>query len=446
MTPRDWRRLSLRALGVEAQPGFACGEHNSKEVGIVHLRPMNVSRLGVLDMSDCRWVEDASHRRVEDGDVLFNNTNSPALVGKTAAVKGGPYAYSNHMTRLRVDGDVLDPAFLAMQLHTLWTQGVFERLCSNHVNQASVATRRLLEVEVSVPPLDEQRRLVEILEDHMSRLDAANALLTTLEPRVVSLRTRIVDSAMALVRPRMTGEPDVLARLHDERTKRAANGRTRSPAPPDLDLGEPPTPWPVASLEEVTDPLRIIRYGILMPRVKSGGSVPYVEVKDLKGNTLSGKRLHETSPDLDEKFAGARLAGGDVVIAVRGSYERSAVVPADLAGSNISRDVARLAPLPSLLPNFLHAWLQSSYSNRYLHSHARGVAVKGVNIATLRAMPVPVPSIAAQTEIVTEVDARWTALAAGLDASLVCKERSERLRQGLLIAAMRGDFTRGDRR
>ncbi|MEU1270375.1 restriction endonuclease subunit S [Streptomyces sp. NPDC005799] len=157
---------------MEVQPGFASGKHNRDGDGVVHLRPMNITRSGVIDLSDARYVNDESDRRVEYGDVLFNNTNSPTLVGKTAWVNSlEPVAYSNHMTRLRTP-EGLDGKFLATQLHHLWAVGYFKTVLNNHVNQASVASKVLLDTEIVVPPLAEQRRIVTEIEQQISHIEA----------------------------------------------------------------------------------------------------------------------------------------------------------------------------------------------------------------------------------------------------------------------------------
>ena len=44
--PAGWERATLGELGIEAQPGFASGKHNSEGNGIAHLRPMNITRDG----------------------------------------------------------------------------------------------------------------------------------------------------------------------------------------------------------------------------------------------------------------------------------------------------------------------------------------------------------------------------------------------------------------
>jgi type I restriction enzyme S subunit len=175
-----------------------------------------------------------------------------------------------------------------------------------------------------------------------------------------------------------------------------------------------------------------------MPRVKAKGSVPYVEVKDLAGETLSGKELHRTSRELDEQFSKSRLAKNDVVMAVRGSYERSAVVPDDLEGANVSRDVVRIAPLTDLDPDYLHIYLQSAFSRRYFAHHARGVAVKGVNTASVRSLPVVIPALGVQHEIVRQIRDYISAVnKVSIDISYA-RKRASNLRKSLLEEAFTG--------
>ncbi len=76
--------------------------------------------------------------RLVPGDVLFNNTNSTELVGKSAIFEAHdePVVYSNHFTRLRADTEQLDPAFLAAWLNHQWQQGTFARICNRWIGQS----------------------------------------------------------------------------------------------------------------------------------------------------------------------------------------------------------------------------------------------------------------------------------------------------------------------
>ncbi|MER7149652.1 restriction endonuclease subunit S [Streptomyces lydicus] len=303
-----------------------------------------------------------------------------------------------------------------------------------------ISAKAFAETKVELPPLAEQYRIVEALEDHLSRLDAASESLDHAQA-LIPIQLRGLYTAATEGRLETDADEDVPDFLDQRRHywQSTQSKKYKEPIAPDPDYTpHTPTGWRVYSLEALTDPARVIRYGILMPKVKSGGTVPYVEVKDLRNCTLHGKQLHLTSKDLDEQFAGARVHTGDVLLAVRGSYDRSAVAPANLKGANVSRDVARIAPLPGVDPEYLHLYLQSSFAQRYLKAHARGVAVKGVNIASIRALPVSVPSPTTQRQIVEQVQQQLTAVKAAATAVALASTRSASLRRALLNRAFSG--------
>jgi len=174
--PPTWKFVPLGQIVQSAQSGFASGARDSN--GTVQMRMNNVTTDGNLNWTNFIRVPtsqkqlDKYHLRV--GDVLFNSTNSPDLVGKTAVFDGfsEPVVFSNHFIRLRVDEVRLDPWYLARWLTVQWQQRVFESLCTQWVNQASVRKDDLLFLKIPLPPLPEQQRIVAILAkaDRLRRL------------------------------------------------------------------------------------------------------------------------------------------------------------------------------------------------------------------------------------------------------------------------------------
>ena len=172
--PKTWAVSRVGEVIRDIRSGFASGEHSDQPPGVLHLRPMNIGRDGRMILDVARYVPNTGGVRVRGGDVLFNNTNSRELVGKTTTISGDDsYAFSNHMTRLRPPVGV-SPRFTALQLHYLWMSGYFRHLSTQHVNQASVSSKTLAStVPFLVPPADEQERIVEEIDRQFSRLDAA---------------------------------------------------------------------------------------------------------------------------------------------------------------------------------------------------------------------------------------------------------------------------------
>ena len=172
-------QVRLDQLATAMQSGFACGKSNLVEQGLLHLRPFNIGRNGEIDLTqEYRVPSEAAPRSnasLHAGDILFNNTNSPDLVGKTAVVRENLNAgFSNHVTRIRLDSARCDPMFVAAYLRRLWMQGHFRDHCTQWVSQAAYGTRLLARLYIPLPPLEEQRRIVDIL-DRTARIETLRA-------------------------------------------------------------------------------------------------------------------------------------------------------------------------------------------------------------------------------------------------------------------------------
>ena len=166
--PQFWITTCLENIVVDTQPGFA-QRPNQENIGVPQLRTNNVSVEGNLDLSEVKYVDadDAMIEKygVQKGDIIFNNTNSPDLVGKTAFfdIDDAIYVISNHMTRIRVDPELVDAEYLARFLHYLWKSGASKSWAKQWVNQAAIDQPSLWKFDVILPPLPEQRHISAIL-------------------------------------------------------------------------------------------------------------------------------------------------------------------------------------------------------------------------------------------------------------------------------------------
>src|SRR5947207_206314 len=90
--PQGWQRVKLAEVVSETQAGFATGQRDP--AGTIQLRMNNVTTSGTWDWSSfIRVPTDEATRSLYalcPGDVLFNNTNSTELVGKSAVFDGHP--------------------------------------------------------------------------------------------------------------------------------------------------------------------------------------------------------------------------------------------------------------------------------------------------------------------------------------------------------------------
>jgi type I restriction enzyme, S subunit len=275
----------------------------------------------------------------------------------------------------------------------------------------SISGGALRSQNVNIPPLLEQERIVEILEDQLSHLDTARHSVHTVREKAAQFRRSLLHAAF-------TG---------------ALTGH-------DVEEGELPEGWKRPLLDEINDPDRPICYGILMPGPDLSEGVPYVKVKNMRDNRVLLEGVHRTSPEIEQKFARSRLRAGDLLLSIRGTFGKTAIVPSELDGGNVTQDTARIAPIGAKTP-YLFRYLQSPQAQNFFKTVARGVAVRGVNIRDLRQLPVVVPSLPEQDRIVEILEEQLSRLDASLAVADAVEERSTALRRSLLHSAFTGRLT-----
>jgi len=157
--PKQWETMKLSDAISNIQNGFAEGKRDDS--GIAQLRMNNVTRDGRIDLEKLALIPDRDNitrYKIEENDVLFCNTNSEDLVGKSiiATDKIHGFTFSNHFTRLRSYNKVLTQKFLYLWLKFHFDIGLFERLCTRWIGQAAVQSESLLRLYIEVPPKEEQ--------------------------------------------------------------------------------------------------------------------------------------------------------------------------------------------------------------------------------------------------------------------------------------------------
>jgi type I restriction enzyme S subunit len=418
-------------------------------------------------------LEEAKQLRAK---LLPQNTTVFAKIGAAIALNrramlSVPSLVDNNVMGLHPRVANLDPGFL---FYFTWTLRLNE--FSQATTVPSVRKSQIESIALPLPPFPEQRRIVAEIEKQFTRLAAAVAALKRLQANLKRYRAsvlkgacegRLVPTEAELARAegrdyepadkllarilkerRARWEADQLAKMQAARKPPMDDewkGKYREPAEPDMpNLVKPPDGWCTASLEQLTSAVRVICYGILMPKENIAGGVPYVRVVDMKQEKIALTQLRRTSREIASAYARASLARGDLLLAIRGTFGRVAEVPPELDGGNITQDTARLDVTELVGHRYVALCLRSRTIQDYFKRVARGVAVKGVNIAEVRTCPVMFPALTEQLRIVAEVERRLAVieeLESLIEANL---KRGERLRQAILKRAFEGKLVPQD--
>ncbi len=173
----------------------------------------------------------------------------------------------------------------------------------------------------------------------------------------------------------------------------------------ETEVGTIPEEWEVNSLDEITDPKKLICYGIVQVGPFTSNGVPVLAIKNL--NTDYFTNVHESSPNVEALYARSRVCPGDVLISVKGTTGRIGIVPEYFYG-NISRDIARMRLTDRDVPEFWFQMLQSEAAQRRMSVATVGTTRMELSIGILKQIKMPRPPKLEQhaiASVLSDVDA-----------------------------------------
>ena len=233
---RPWPLVLLGEVARDFSYGSAA---KSSPAGHVPVLRMGNIQDGALDWSDLVFTSDPAEiakYRLQDGDVLFNRTNSPELVGKTAVFRGEREAiYAGYLIRVRCSSDLL-PDYLNYCLGSPAGKHYCWQVKSDGVSQSNINAKKLAAFSFGLPSLDEQTEIVRRVETLFAFADRLEARLAQAQTAATRLTPALLAKAFRgeLVPQDPNDEPaaELLRRLQAERASapKASTGRGRKAA------------------------------------------------------------------------------------------------------------------------------------------------------------------------------------------------------------------------
>lgn len=192
--------------------------------GIPHLRSSNI-RDGKIIWENLKYVSEEIYQKYmvrgfpQQSDLLFT-TEAP--LGEVTFVPGKKFSIAQRVILLRPNKDLLDAKFLFYQLKS----GRFRRRLTGKgtgTTVTGVSYRNLRQIELSIPPLGEQEKIVEEVELLLSMVDEAEKVVNQSLIQSERLRQGILKKAFEgrLVPQDPTDEPaeKLLERIIEEKEK-----------------------------------------------------------------------------------------------------------------------------------------------------------------------------------------------------------------------------------
>lgn len=253
-------------------------------------------------------------------------------------------------------------------------------------------------IEVPVPSLDEQERIVFKIEELFSKLDASVAELKTAKEKLKVYRQAVL--------------------------KEAFTGFTQKG---------------LVEISEIVEDIRIGPFGTMLHKADYvSGGVPVINPQHIKKLSIIPSEKVTVSQEKYVELAPYQLKENDIIMGRRGEMGRAAAITKVEAGWICGTGSILFRLKPEYDATFYSQILSSPDAVHYLEDHATGTTMKNLNESIVKHIPVPKVTRQMQEEIVSKSEEKTSicdSIEQTIDASL---QQAEALRQSILKQAFEG--------
>jgi type I restriction enzyme S subunit len=313
-------------------------------------------------------------------------------------------AYQKALHRVRPH-EVLDSRFMLHQFAFLAQTNSFDGLATGSTIR-HLPQQQLRRVPVVVPPLAEQRRIVDILEGHLSHLDAANDYLDAAAQRAASLRWAAVATRILTPAPKVTRHA-----LEGVLTEYVGGVWGGPPGSDEVDV----------------DVLRVTE-------LKPWGRI---DPSTAAHRAVSDRQLNRR-----------RLRTGDLLLEKSGGgigtpIGRVGLVPNLKATSVCSNFMQLMRPDTSkVVPRYLHLYLNAlQATGRTEHLQKASTNLRNIKASEYSRLELDLPDLLTQELVVREIDTLWEQSARSEEVAIASRRREGTLRRRIIAAAFSGQLT-----
>jgi type I restriction enzyme S subunit len=232
--PEGWAWASVRQVGQVQLGRQRSPQHHSGKFMRPYLRVANVyeERIDLKDVMEMNFTPaEFETFQLKYGDILLNEGQSLELIGRPAMYRDEvPGAcFQNTLVRFRaIEG--LDQSYALWVFLAYMHSKRFQKIARWTTNIAHLGADRFASLEFPLPPLAEQRRIVERLEENLSKFPILTTEVKRNLKRADRLRQSILKRAFeGKLVPQDPSDEPASALLERIRAERAAASAERKP-------------------------------------------------------------------------------------------------------------------------------------------------------------------------------------------------------------------------
>jgi restriction endonuclease S subunit len=343
--------------------------------------------------------------QLQKNDILLTSVGT---IGRSAIYTGSPanVTFQRSVTVIRPMADKLNPKFLMYWLLSSKELLVRE---SRGVAQQGIYLNQIRDLVLPIPPLSKQTQIVEILDDHLSRLDAALADVRQAKEKTSAFRRSLLNAGMSGQFSTSQREPKTRFPKHWKRVTLAEVAK-----------------WTSGGTPTSSNPKFY------------NGEIPWVVIGDLTERVVSETTKKITRAGLEGSSAKI-LSEGTVMLAMYGASIGRTGVMAKPMSTNQAIACGTVND-EKILKEYLLYFLQSQKQD-FIHA-GKGGAQPNISQGVVKEWPIALPPLDEQEQIVSEIERQLSYLDSSSRMSEHIQKESANLRRSLFQSAFTGKLTK----
>lgn len=385
---------------------------NLNEKSIELLRANNIKDSNLV-LDDIVYVDKSKVKKeqiLKKGDILIcASSGSKHLVGKSVLIKENTNftfgAFCKVIRTEKISSRFLEYFFQSQEYRNLINQVV------SGTNINNIKNEHIDNIMIPLPPINEQQRIVNIIESLFAKLDRAKELIE-------NTLAQFEQNKMAILHKAFTGE--LTAKWRKENN---------------IDLSS----WQDYQLKDICEKITDGTHN--SPINTDLGDYMYITAKNIKEEGIDLSKITYVSSDIHEKiYARCNVEFGDVLYIKDGATTGIATINTIKEQFSLLSSVAVLKPKKNkLLAKYLVYKLNSNEVRNMMINNMSGVAITRLTLTKIKRAKMKFPTIEEQQEIVNILDkllAKYNKIK-NLEQQL---EKIELLKKAILAKAFRGEL------
>jgi type I restriction enzyme S subunit len=309
---------------------------------------------------------------------------------------------SDKFPTYQANTDVVDLGYLRyyFQMPQLAKQAETLSKGAAAISKLTLNPPQFWDLEIPLPPIDEQRRIVARIEQLAAKVVQAQVLR-----RRSDTRTEVLFESCL--------EPIV-------------SGLQKT--------------YPIHCLIDLVEPERGISYGVVQTGKPHEYGIPTLRAGDLAKFRVKLDSVKLIDPKIEAQYHRTRLRGNELLLRIRGGYGELAVCPPEMSNGNVSREIAVIPFRDDVMSKYGMYILAAPQYQQRMKANLRGTSYVGINLGDVRKLAIPLPPLSEQRRIVAYLDSLQAKVDAVKRHQAATRTQLEALLPSILDKAFKGEL------